>query len=217
MILETIVVGALQTNCYILGCERARQAVVIDPGDDPSDILEVLRRHRLSLERLVVTHAHFDHLLAASPLQDATGAPFYLADADRFELATMRRTAMSWIGRDPGEPPKVAGDLRPNVPVRVGDLFLEVRGTAGHSPGGVTLVDHEGRRAFTGDTIFAGSIGRTDLSGGSMEVLLDSIRREILSLPDDYTLLPGHGPRSTVLDERTTNPFLATPSPWDQR
>jgi hydroxyacylglutathione hydrolase len=217
MILETIVVGALQTNCYILGCERTRQAVVIDPGDDPSDILEVLRRHRLSLERLVVTHAHFDHLLAASPLQDATGAPFYLADADRFELATMRRTAMSWIGRDPGEPPKVAGDLRPNVPVRVGDLFLEVRGTAGHSPGGVTLVDHEGRRAFTGDTIFAGSIGRTDLSGGSMEVLLDSIRREILSLPDDYTLLPGHGPRSTVLDERTTNPFLATPSPWDQR
>jgi hydroxyacylglutathione hydrolase len=217
MILETIVVGALQTNCYILGCERTRQAVVIDPGDDPSDILEVLRRHRLSLERLVVTHAHFDHLLAASPLQDATGAPFYLADADRFELATMRRTAMSWIGRDPGEPPKVAGDLRPNVPVRVGDLFLEIRGTAGHSPGGVTLVDHEGRRAFTGDTIFAGSIGRTDLSGGSMEVLLDSIRREILSLPDDYTLLPGHGPRSTVLDERTTNPFLATPSPWDQR
>jgi hydroxyacylglutathione hydrolase len=216
MILETIVVGALQTNCIILGCERTRQAVVIDPGDDPPGILAVLRQHRLSLERLVVTHGHFDHLLAARALQDATGAPFYLADADRPGLATMRRTAMSWIERDPGEPPEIAGSLSPESPIRFGDLVLEVRETPGHSPGGVTFVDHEGRRAFTGDTIFAGSIGRTDLLGGSMEVLLDSIRREILTLPDDYTLLPGHGPRSTVLDERVGNPFLAAPSPWDR-
>jgi hydroxyacylglutathione hydrolase len=215
MIFETLVVGALQTNCYILGCERTRQAIVIDPGDDPSDILAVLRQHRLSLERLVITHAHFDHLLAARPLQEATGAPLYLAAGDRFQLTSMRRTAMLWLGRDPGEPPDVAGDLGPETPVPVGDLSLEIRRTPGHSPGGVTFVDHEGRRAFTGDTVFAGSIGRTDLPGGSMEVLLDAIRREILSLPDDFSLLPGHGPRSTVLNERVSNPFLVAPSRMD--
>jgi hydroxyacylglutathione hydrolase len=214
MILETVIVGALEANCYILGCERTRQAIVIDPGDDPNDILRVLKRHRLSVERLVVTHAHFDHLLAARPLQQSTGAPFYLADADRTELLAMRRTAMAWIGRDPGEPPEVHGDIIPGAAMRVGDLSLEVRGTPGHSPGGVTFVDHEGRRAFTGDTVFAGSIGRTDLPGGNLKVLLEAIRREILSLPDDYTLLPGHGPSSSVLDERMSNPFLMTPSPF---
>jgi hydroxyacylglutathione hydrolase len=217
MIVETVVVGLLQTNCYVLGCERTGQAIVIDPGDDPADILEVLRRHRLTIDRLLLTHAHFDHLLAARSLQDATGAPIFLADADRFHLAAMRRTAISWIGRDPGEPPAITGDLGPGISIRAGDLSLEVRMTPGHSPGGVTFVDHEGRRAFTGDTIFAGSIGRWDLPGGDMEILLEAIRREILSLPDDYSLLPGHGPRSTVRDERATNPFLATPTPLDYR
>jgi len=217
MILETVIVGALGTNCYILGCERTRQAIVIDPGDDPSDILGALRRHRLAVERLVVTHAHFDHLLAARTLQETLGAPFYLSAADRAELRAMRPTAMMWIGRDPGEPPEVNGDVAPGSAVLVGDLSLEVRGTPGHSPGGVTYVDHEGRRAFTGDTVFSGSIGRTDLPGGNLEVLLEAIRREILSLPDDYALLPGHGPSSTVLQERTSNPFLVASSPSSYR
>ena len=217
MILETLIVGPLETNCYVLGCERTRQAIVIDPGDDPNDILGVLKRHGLSVERLVVTHAHFDHLLAARPLQETTRAPFYLAAADSTELRTMRRTAMAWIGRDAGAPPEVHGDINPGSAIQVGDLTLEVRGTPGHSPGGVTFVDHEGRRAFTGDTVFAGSIGRTDLRGGNLEVLLQAIRREILSLPDDYALLPGHGPSSTVLQERTSNPFLVASSPSSYR
>jgi glyoxylase-like metal-dependent hydrolase (beta-lactamase superfamily II) len=208
MILETVVVGMLETNCYILGCERTRQAIVIDPGDDPFDILEVLRRHRLSLECLVATHAHFDHVLAVRALQEATAAPFYLSTADRPLLATQRRTAILWIGRDPGELPEVHGDIAPGTGVVVGDLSLEVRSTPGHSPGGITLVDHGGRRAFTGDTVFAGSIGRTDLPGGELKVLLQAIRNEILTLPGDYTLLPGHGPSSTVTEERTSNPFL---------
>jgi hydroxyacylglutathione hydrolase len=212
MILETIVVGLLETNCYVLGCERTRQAIVIDPGDDPSDILEVLGRHHLSLERLVATHAHFDHLLAVRALQEATGAPFYLSSADRPLLETQRRTAMLWIGRDPGAPPEVHDDIAPGVPVVVGDLLLEVRRTPGHSPGGVILVDHGGRRALTGDTVFAGSVGRADLPGGNLEVLLESIRSQILTLPDDYVLLPVHGPSSTVQQERTSNPFLMTPS-----
>jgi hydroxyacylglutathione hydrolase len=212
MILETIVVGMLETNCYVLGCERTRQAIVIDPGDDPADILEVLGRHHLSLERLIATHAHFDHLLAVRALQEATGAPFYLSSADRPLLDTQRRTAIAWIGRDPGAPPEVHGDITPGVPVVAGDLSLEVRRSPGHSPGGVILVDHGGRRALTGDTVFAGSIGRADLPGGNLEVLLESIRGQILTLPDDYVLLPGHGPSSTVLQERTSNPFLMKPS-----
>jgi glyoxylase-like metal-dependent hydrolase (beta-lactamase superfamily II) len=213
MILETIVVGLLETNCYVLGCELTRRAIVIDPGDDPSDILGVLGRHRLSLERVVATHAHFDHWLAVRALQEATGAPFYLSAADRPLLETQRLTTFSWIGRDPGEPPEVHGDIVPGEAVVVGELSLEVRSTPGHSPGGITFVDHGGRRAFTGDTVFSGSIGRTDLRGGNMEVLLDSIHSQILALPDDYLLLPGHGPGSTVLEERTSNPYLTTRPP----
>jgi hydroxyacylglutathione hydrolase len=217
MILETVVVGALETNCYVLGCERSLRAIVIDPGDDPSEILGALRRYGLTLGRLIATHAHFDHLLAARVLQESTGAPLHLHAADRPLLSAMRQTTMAWIGRDPGDPPEVQAELIPGETISVGDLSLEIRGTPGHSPGGVSFVDHRGRRAFTGDAVFAGSIGRTDLPGGNMELLLKAIRREILSLPNDYTLLPGHGPISTVLEERVRNPFLATPSPFGHR
>jgi glyoxylase-like metal-dependent hydrolase (beta-lactamase superfamily II) len=212
MILETVIVGALDVNCYILGCERTRRAIVIDPGDDPSRILAALRRRNLSLDRLIATHAHFDHVLAVRPLQEATGAPFYLHPADRSLLAAMRGTSMSWIGHDPGVPPVVDGDLVPGEAIHVGDLTLEVRPTPGHSPGGVTLVDHTGHRAFTGDALFAGSIGRTDLPGGDLELLLGQIRGQILTLQDDYAILPGHGPSSTVSEERRSNPFLRSPA-----
>jgi hydroxyacylglutathione hydrolase len=214
MILETVTVGVLDTNCYIIGCERTRKAIVVDPGDEPAEILGVLRRLELSPERLIATHAHFDHILAVRQLQASTGAPFHLHPADRPLLRAMRQTALAWIGRDPGNPPELDVELIPGETIRVGDIALEVRAGPGHSPGGTVLVDHQGRRAFTGDAVFAGSIGRSDLPGGNMEVLLESIRREILSLPDDYALLPGHGPSSTVLEERVSNPFLATPRPF---
>ncbi|OIO95448.1 MAG: hypothetical protein AUK03_05510 [Anaerolineae bacterium CG2_30_64_16] len=215
MILETIVVGALQANCYVCGCARTRQAVVIDPGDNAPAIIEMLGRHNLSLARIVATHAHFDHILAARPLQDATGTPFYLHRGDRPILASMRQTTQAWIGFDPGNPPQLNGDLAAGQVIEIGDLALEVRLTPGHSPGSVTFVDHAGRRAFTGDALFAGSIGRTDLPGGEMKTLLGAIRAQILSLPDDYAVLPGHGPASTVGEERRTNPFLMNPSPFD--
>jgi hydroxyacylglutathione hydrolase len=208
MILETLVVGALETNCYIVGAAQSGRAIVIDPGDEPSEILRTLQRRGLALDGLIATHAHFDHILAVRALQEASGAPFYLNAADRPLLQAMQRTAMAWIERDPGEPPEVDGDLIPGEAIQVGDLALEIRGTPGHSPGGIALVHHESRRAFTGDAVFAGSIGRTDMPGGNMALLMESIRTQILSLPDDYTLLPGHGPSSTVLAERMGNPFL---------
>ena len=116
---------------------------------------------------------------------------------------------MAWLGYDPGPPPDITGDMAPGETIRAGDIALEVRHTPGHSPGSVTLVDHACRRAFTGDALFAGSIGRTDLPGGDMRTLLGSIRAQILSLPDDYAVLSGHGEASTVGDERRGNPFLA--------
>jgi hydroxyacylglutathione hydrolase len=215
MILTTLPVGPLQVNCFVLGCERTRQAIVIDPGDNPPAILAALGRHDLTLTRILATHAHFDHLLACRALQDATGAPLYLHPGDRPLVAAMRKTALAWLGRDPGEPPAVDGDLLPGETVRVGDIALEVRHTPGHSPGGVTLVDHTGRRAFTGDALFAGSVGRVDLPGGNAHQLLAGLREQILSLPDDYAVLSGHGPETTVGEERRSNPFLTSPYDGD--
>ena len=209
MFIETIPVGALQVNCYVLGCETTRQAIVIDPGDEAEAILATLGQHGLTLTRILATHGHFDHLLACRELQERTGAPFYLHPADRPLVATLRRTCMAWLGYDPGPPPDIAGDLTPGETIRAGDIALEVRHTPGHSPGSVALVDHAGHCAFTGDALFAGSIGRTDLPGGDMRTLLASIRSQILTLPDDFAVLPGHGEASTVGDERRGNPFLA--------
>jgi hydroxyacylglutathione hydrolase len=209
MFVETIPVGALQVNCYILGCETTRQAIVVDPGDEAEAILAMLGQHGLTLKRILATHGHFDHLLACRELQERTGAPFYLHPADRPLVATLRRTCMAWLGYDPGPTPDITGDLTPSEIIRAGDIALEVRHTPGHSPGSVTLVDHVVRRAFTGDALFAGSIGRTDLPGGDMRTLLASIRAQILSLPDDYAVHSGHGENSTVGDERRGNPFLA--------
>jgi glyoxylase-like metal-dependent hydrolase (beta-lactamase superfamily II) len=208
MIIETIPVGALEVNCYVLGCEQTRQAFVIDPGDDAEAILAVLARHQLTPARILATHGHFDHLLACRALGERTRAPFYLHPADRPLVAAMRRTCMAWLGYDPGQPPDIAGDLAPGATLRAGSLVLEARHTPGHSPGSVTFVDHAHRYAITGDALFAGSIGRTDLPGGNMHTLLDSIRSQILSLPDAYAVLSGHGPATAVGDERTGNPFL---------
>lgn len=207
-------VGALQVNCYVLGCEQTRQAIVIDPGDNASAIQNALKRHHLQLDRILATHAHFDHLLACRDLQAATGAPFFLHPADRPLVAAMRRTCLAWLGYDPGLPPEIQGALTPGEIIRVGEIALEVRHTPGHSAGSVTLVDHAGRRAFTGDALFQGSIGRTDLPGGDLDTLLAAIHAQILSLPDDYTVLSGHGPTSTVGAERQGNPYLMDDEPW---
>ncbi len=208
MVLETLVVGALQVNCYILSWPHVREAVVIDPGDNAPAILKALQRHSLKLTHIVATHGHFDHLLAAQPLQAATGAAFYMHPADMPLLGAMQQTARAWLGIDPGPAPEVTGDLQAGQTLRFADTEIEVRATPGHSPGGVSLIDRAGKRVFTGDALFAGSIGRTDLAGGDPQALINSIRQELLSLPDDYAVLAGHGPVSTIGRERRSNPFL---------
>lgn len=208
MILKTLPVGMLQVNCYILGSESTREAVIIDPGDNADDILAALNRHGLRLARILATHAHFDHLLGCRLLQERTGAPLYLHRAEVPLVAAIAKTCQAWLGYDPGEPPTITGYLTPGEVVAVGDIRLEVRATPGHSPGGLTFVEHASRSAFTGDALFAGSIGRTDFPGSDLKTLLTGIRTEILSLPDDYAVFSGHGPASTVGRERRTNPFL---------
>jgi len=186
--------------------------IVVDPWikGNPSCVKEWQEMDRwVDTDLVLCTHAHFDHLLACRELQERTGAPFYLHPADQPLVATLRRTCMTWLGYDPGPPPDITGDIAPSETIQAGDIALEVRHTPGHSPGSVTLVDHVGRRAFTGDALFAGSIGRTDLPGGDMRTLLASIRSQILTLPDDFAVFPGHGEASTVGDERRGNPFLA--------
>ncbi len=169
MMLKTLPVGMLQVNCYILGSETTREAIVIDPGDKANEILAAVRRQGWTVSRILATHAHFDHLLAWRQLQEITGAPFYVHQADVPLVGAMQKTCMAWLGYDPGEPPEITGYLVPGEVVEVGDIRLEVRHTPGHSPGGVTLVDHANERAFTGDALFAGSIGRTDFPGSSLK------------------------------------------------
>lgn len=209
MILEHLVVGPLQVNCFVLGCERTRQAIVIDPGGNPQAIRRTLERHNLQLMAIVATHAHFDHVLGVNALREEEAIPFLLHPDDEPVLAAQRAITQAWMGFDPGPMPRVDAHLVPGAPLRFGEIVLEVAHTPGHSPGSVTLIDREHHRAFTGDLIFAEGVGRTDIPGGSFDDLMASIQRVIFSLPDDFQLLPGHGPFTTVGHERVHNPFLS--------
>ena len=208
MIVETLVVGPLQANCYIVGCEQTGAAVVIDPGDEPERIEAKVGQLNLRLEQIIGTHAHLDHILGVQGLHEATGAPFLLHRLEEPVLAGLQEWTRLWLGYDPGLPPMVDGYLSEGEMVAFGECELEVRLTPGHSPGSVSLVDHEGRMVFVGDLLFHGSIGRSDLPGGDHATLIRSVETQIFTLDDDYAVLTGHGPATTVGRERRTNPFF---------
>jgi hydroxyacylglutathione hydrolase len=207
MILEGFPVGPVQANCYLFGDDVAGELFVIDPGDEPERILAAVRRHGGRVAAIVNTHGHFDHVMAVEAVRRATGAPFWIHEAERELLAEGPARAKEIFGVE--VPPSPAPDrwLKDGELLRVGSLGLTVRHTPGHSPGGVCLLGDG--LAFVGDTLFAGSIGRTDLPGASMDVLLESIARVLLPLPDDTICYPGHGPETTIGEERRSNPFVA--------
>lgn len=205
MILETLVVGPLEVNCYILGCEETREGIVIDPGDDVPDILDVLRRRGIRVKYIANTHAHFDHVGGVKGLKEVTGAQFLLHRDDLFLLNSMAEQA-SLFGFDAGIAPKVERFLVDGDKVAFGEETLKVLHTPGHSPGGVCYYTDD--KAFVGDTLFAGSIGRTDLAGGSYQALIDSVKNRLFSLDDDVMVYPGHGPVTTIGGERLHNPFF---------
>jgi glyoxylase-like metal-dependent hydrolase (beta-lactamase superfamily II) len=213
MILETFPVGLLQCNCTVLGCETTGRALVIDPGDDAEIILNILERNKLSLEAILHTHAHLDHVGATSALAVATGASVMLHPADQYLYDHVEMQARMF-GFPVPETMPVDRHVTDGETITVGRLEGEVMHTPGHTPGSLCLRmmgngDGESPgRVFAGDTLFLGSIGRTDLWGGNMDRILISIRDRLLTLPDEMVVIPGHGPATTIGDERHTNPFL---------
>lgn len=211
MILQGFPAGPVGANCYIFGDDRSRDVFVIDPGDEPDRILDSLRQLGARPLALVNTHGHFDHIQAVDAVRRATRAPFWIHEAEREILTQGPARAKMLFGLD--LPPSPVPDrwLVDGDRLQVGGLTLTVRHTPGHSPGGVCLLGDG--LAFVGDTLFAGSIGRTDLPGADTATLLASIARVLLPLPDETVCYPGHGPETTMGEERRTNPFLAPLQP----
>ncbi len=205
---EMLTLGMIQTNCYIIADSVTHDAAIIDPADNAPQILEVVRREGFTVRDILITHAHFDHILALGDVKAATGATIrmHAADMPILESLPMRMQQLFNMSVPPAPMPDVfinEGDL-----IKVGNIEFEVRFTPGHAPGHVAFINHEYAVAFSGDCLFAGSIGRTDLPGADYKTLMHSIFGKLLTLPDDYTIAPGHMQTTTVGRERASNPFL---------
>ena len=207
MIRETVPVGPLQCNCTILGDETSLDAIVIDPGYDIPRILSALSKHDLTARRIVVTHAHIDHIANALILKQMTGAPIFYSKED-LPLVAMIATQASWFGLKVPEVHPPDHSPADSELISVDGIEATVLLTPGHTEGSLCLHIPTADLLIAGDTLFAGSIGRTDLPGGDHEKLITSIQERLLSLPGNTLVVPGHGATTTIDRERTTNPFL---------
>lgn len=208
MIHEVLSVGMLACNCSVLGDESTGEAIVIDPGDEIERVQQILAKHRLHAKYIVATHAHIDHVGGIEKLKHATGAAVLMHQGD---LPLYQNLALQaeWLGVPPPGVVDVDQFLKEGDTLRCGALTLEVLHTPGHSPGSLSLhLPGEKQRILSGDTLFQGSIGRTDLWGGSFDEILRSIRHRLLIFPDATPVFPGHGPPTTIGEERESNPFL---------
>ena len=198
-------VGSLGTNCYIAYCENTKKAVIIDPGGDAAKILAAVSREGLSVEAIINTHGHADHVLANVKVQEATGAPLWIHSADADMLGSGSRNLSAFLGgaTSCGTADRLLAD---GEVLPVGEFSLTVLHTPGHTPGGISLLFD--KTVFVGDTLFAESIGRTDFPGGSYSQLINSIKTKLMSLDDEVKAYPGHGPATTIGWERRQNPFI---------
>jgi glyoxylase-like metal-dependent hydrolase (beta-lactamase superfamily II) len=215
MIHEILTVGPLQCNCSILGDEATREAIVIDPGDDISRILALLRQHSLTVKQILITHAHIDHIAGAAKLKQLTGAPILYNQHD-LPLVKMMDIQASWLGIGTPDVPPPDDTLDDGKLIVFGatadpaqpGISGSILHTPGHTEGSVCLYLPKESLLIAGDTLFQGSVGRTDLPGGNTRKLLSSIHERLLTLPDEVTVVPGHGRRTTIGIEREHNPFL---------
>jgi hydroxyacylglutathione hydrolase len=206
VIIEGFPVGSVAANCYIFGDDATREVFVIDPGDEAERILAEIRRLNARPVAIVNTHGHFDHVQAVDEVRRATHVPFWIHEAERPVLESGPARARVLFGVDLPDSPVPDGWLTEGQVLPVGSLRLMVRHTPGHSPGGVCLIGDG--LVFTGDTLFAGSVGRTDLPGADQDQLFASIARVLLPLPDETVCYPGHGPETTIGEEKRSNPFV---------
>jgi glyoxylase-like metal-dependent hydrolase (beta-lactamase superfamily II) len=200
-------VGPLQCNCSIFGDETAREAIVVDPGDQIGDILAVLAKHGLRVTAIVITHAHIDHIGGAAKLKAATGAPVHM-NANDAELYRAIDLQAAWLGMEPPERTAIDVDARDGDRLQLGPADFHVLHTPGHTQGSISLWIPAENKLVAGDTLFRDSIGRTDLPGGNYPQILRSIHDKLLPLPEDATVICGHGPNTTIGREKQRNPFL---------
>ena len=207
MIHEILAVGPLQCNCSVIGDESTHEGLVIDPGDDIEDVMSIVRKHNLQIKQIVITHAHIDHVGGAMKLRAATGAPILLNQND-YVLLKMLDAQAAWIGVAPPGKVEIDHSVAQADSIKTGSLSADVIHTPGHTEGSICLYFPAEKKLIAGDTLFAGSIGLTDLPGGSFEKIIRSLHDKVLELPDDTVVIPGHGYLTTISRERETNPFL---------
>ena len=210
LILKRIPVGPFLMNSYVVGCEETKEGAYVDPGAEVERVIAVARDRGLTLTKIIGTHAHLDHAEGVAEAKERLGIPYWLHEAELFNLNNMPNAARGYGFPEPPVP-EVDAHLAPGETISVGNLEFEIRLTDGHAPGNVTLYrpgdDNEAGHAIVGDALFAGSIGRTDLYMGDKNLLLHSIRSQLLTLPDDTVVHPGHGPETTIGQEKSANPF----------
>lgn len=207
MVFEVVVVGPLSVNCFILGCGETREGVVVDPGGDVERITQAVRRHGLTIRYIINTHGHFDHVGGNRQAVAAFGAPLLIHQADAPMLGRVADVGRMY-GIEGENSPAPDGFLVDGMEIEFGTCRMKVLYTPGHTPGGCCLYLAEEARIITGDTLFADSIGRTDLPGGSHDQLLESIRSKLFVLPDNVAAYPGHGPETSIGHEKRHNPYL---------
>ena len=205
MIVKRLEVGPIMANCFIVGCETTKEAVVIDPGDDADRILMELAKSELKVKYLINTHGHFDHVGANKRMKEVTGAELAIHPDDEPMLTELSRSALMF-GLSAENSPPADLLLNENDEISFGDITLKVIHTPGHSKGGICL--YTKGHLFAGDTLFAGSIGRTDLPGGDYNTLISSIKEKLLILDEDTVVYTGHGPETSIGNEKRMNPFL---------
>ncbi len=207
LVVRSVTVGPFQENCYLAACDRTGEAILIDPGDEAARVLALREPGGFKVTRIFATHGHIDHVTAAEQVRTATGAPFTIHAEDVTWLAQLPKQA-EMFGFPKVTPPRVDRCHADGEEVRVGEHVGKVIFTPGHTRGGTCLWFADAKVVFTGDTLFAGSVGRTDLPGGDWEVLRTSIVERVFPLGDDVVFHPGHGPAGRLGDERRSNPFV---------